>query len=72
MVENWENKSIGLQWSKFSENVKAKISDFGKTAYRGIYQDGVNITKKYKDMETLKMTKPQPWLKQEIAFYFHS
>ena len=55
-------------WSKFSENLKIKISGLaetiGKAAYRDIYQDGVNIMKEYKDMQMLKMIKPQRWLKQ--------
>ena len=46
-----------MQWSKFSENVKIKISGFGKTAYRGIYQDGVNITKKIKRYGNVKNDK---------------
>ena len=39
----------------------------GKSAYQDIYQDGVNITKEYKDMQTLKMIKPLLWLKQRNA-----
>ena len=57
-----------MRWSKFSENLKIKISGLaetiGKAAYRDIYQDGVNIMKEYKDMQMLKMIKPQRWLKQ--------
>ena len=57
-----------MHWSKFSENLKIKISGLaetiGKAAYRDIYQDGVNIMKEYKDMQMLKMIKPQRWLKQ--------
>ena len=68
LVENLENKIKGLHWSKFSENLKIKISGLaetiGKAAYRDIYQDGVNIMKEYKDMQMLKMIKPQRWLKQ--------
>ena len=68
LVENLENKIKGLCWSKFSENLKIKISGLaetiGKAAYRDIYQDGVNIMKEYKDMQMLKMIKPQRWLKQ--------
>ena len=68
LVENLENKIKALHWSKFSENLKIKISGLaetiGKAAYRDIYQDGVNITKEYKDMQTLKMIKPQRWVKQ--------
>ena len=57
LVENLENKIERLRWSKFSENLKMpmRISS---------YQDGVNITKEYKDMQTLKMIKQKPWLKQ--------
>ena len=68
LVENLENKFKALLWSKFSEYLKIKISGLaetvGKAAYRDIYQDGINITKEYKDMHTLKMIKPRPWLKQ--------
>ena len=68
MVEDLENEIKRLCWSKFSENLKIKISDLAKTiaktAYRDIYQDGVNITEEYRDMETLKMIKPRSWLKQ--------
>ena len=68
LVENLENKIKALHWSKFSESLKIKISGLaetvGKAAYRDIYQDGINITKEYKDMHTLKMIKPRPWLKQ--------
>ena len=57
-----------MRWSKFSENLKIKISGLaetiGKAAYRDIYQDGVNIMKEYKDMQMFKMIKPQRWLKQ--------
>ena len=57
-----------MHWSKFSENLKIKISGLaetiGKAAYRDIYQDGVNIMKEYKDMQMFKMIKPQRWLKQ--------
>ena len=57
-----------MRWSEFSENLKIKISGLaetiGKAAYRDIYQDGVNITKEYKNMQTLKMIKPQRWVKQ--------
>ena len=57
-----------MRWSKFTENLKTKISGLaetnGKTAYRDIFQDGVNITKEYKDMQTSKTIKPQSWLKQ--------
>ena len=68
LVEDLENEIKRLCWSKFSENLKIKISDLAetiaKTAYRDIYQDGVNITEEYRDMQTLKMIKPRSWLKQ--------
>ena len=64
LVEDLENKIKGLRWSKFSEDLKIKIIDLAetiaKTACRDIYQDGVNITEEYKDMQTLKMIKPRP------------
>ena len=60
LVENSENKIKALHWSKFSENLKIKISGLaetiGKAAYRDIYQDGINITKEYANVKNDKTT----------------
>ena len=55
LVENLENEIKDLRWTKFSENLKIKISGsgevIGKTVYWDIYQDGVDINKEYANVK---------------------